>query len=69
MHCARCKSTMLAVEIHKEQNSEQIRFECPLCGSIHLSSRPLGATPQMESKITKLHIAGSLAMPMRFRWS
>jgi predicted RNA-binding Zn-ribbon protein involved in translation (DUF1610 family) len=39
MHCTHCHNTMTIAESIKEHNTEQVRYQCPLCGQRQLITR------------------------------
>ena len=43
MKCANCSSSMLEVEVIHSTKSEQIRYQCPVCGGVHLTTRQTGS--------------------------
>ncbi len=50
MHCTHCFSLMIKMDHQNDGRTEQTRFECPLCGRNHLSTRQISMTSlQRES--------------------
>ncbi|WP_143556176.1 hypothetical protein [Solemya velum gill symbiont] len=39
MHCTHCHNAMLIAESIQEHNTEQVRYQCPVCGQRQMVTR------------------------------